>query len=187
MKLAVEFPSVAFREGPEKIIELAKAVEEIGYDELAVFDTDEAIQLLRRTGAMKRLTLRESTTTQTQLLWSRSRRRVPRCPSGSADMARRPFGVPASSVTAGWTNSVSCTVACEQLSANVRRALRRALRLLFWPNHRERLLDNRVVVIAEAPDWTHRGNINHAIDDAFVRYVHMGHPTDDHGVRRRLR
>ena len=96
-----------------------------------------------RTGAMKRLTLRESTTTQTQLLWSRSRRRVPRCPSGSADMARRPFGVPASSVTAGWTNSVSCTVACEQLSANVRRALRRALRLLFWPNHRERLLDNR--------------------------------------------
>ena len=47
MKLAVEFPSVAFREGPEKIIELAKAVEEIGYDELAVFDTDEAIQLLR--------------------------------------------------------------------------------------------------------------------------------------------
>ena len=44
---AVEFPSVAFREGPEKILELAKAVEEIGYDELAVFDTDEAIQLLR--------------------------------------------------------------------------------------------------------------------------------------------
>ena len=38
MKLSVEFPSVAFREGPEKVIELAKAIEEIGYDELAVFD-----------------------------------------------------------------------------------------------------------------------------------------------------
>ena len=38
MKIAVEFPSVAFREGPEKIVELAKAIETIGYDELAVFD-----------------------------------------------------------------------------------------------------------------------------------------------------
>ena len=38
MKLAVEFSSVAFREGPAKVIELAKAIEEIGYDELAVFD-----------------------------------------------------------------------------------------------------------------------------------------------------
>lgn len=38
MKLAVEFPSVAFREGPAKVAELARAVEEIGYDELAVFD-----------------------------------------------------------------------------------------------------------------------------------------------------
>lgn len=38
MKLAVEFPSVAFREGPEKVVDLARAIEEIGYDELAVFD-----------------------------------------------------------------------------------------------------------------------------------------------------
>ena len=38
MKIAVEFPSVSFREGPEKVIELAKAIEDIGYDELAVFD-----------------------------------------------------------------------------------------------------------------------------------------------------
>ncbi|MPY93036.1 MAG: TIGR03619 family F420-dependent LLM class oxidoreductase [Acidimicrobiia bacterium] len=38
MKLAVEFPSVAFREGPAKVVEMAKAIEEIGYDELAVFD-----------------------------------------------------------------------------------------------------------------------------------------------------
>ena len=38
MKIAVEFPSIAFREGPAKVIEMAKAIEEIGYDELAVFD-----------------------------------------------------------------------------------------------------------------------------------------------------
>ena len=38
MKIAVEFPSVAFREGPAKVAELARAIEEIGYDELAVFD-----------------------------------------------------------------------------------------------------------------------------------------------------
>ena len=38
MKLAVEFPSVAFREGPGKVAELARAIERIGYDELAVFD-----------------------------------------------------------------------------------------------------------------------------------------------------
>ena len=38
MKIAVEFPSVAFREGPQKVAELARAIEEIGYDELAVFD-----------------------------------------------------------------------------------------------------------------------------------------------------
>ena len=37
MKIAVEFPSVAFREGPAKVVELARAIEEIGYDELAVF------------------------------------------------------------------------------------------------------------------------------------------------------
>lgn len=38
MKLAVEFPSVAFREGPQRVVDLARAIEEIGYDELAVFD-----------------------------------------------------------------------------------------------------------------------------------------------------
>lgn len=38
MKLSVEFPSVAFREGPQKVLELAKAIEDIGYDEIAVFD-----------------------------------------------------------------------------------------------------------------------------------------------------
>lgn len=38
MKLSVDYPSVAFREGPEKVLDLAKAIEEIGYDEIAVFD-----------------------------------------------------------------------------------------------------------------------------------------------------
>ncbi|MEM7094005.1 MAG: TIGR03619 family F420-dependent LLM class oxidoreductase [Actinomycetota bacterium] len=38
MKLSVDYPSVAFREGPDKVLELAKAIEEIGYDEIAVFD-----------------------------------------------------------------------------------------------------------------------------------------------------
>lgn len=38
MKLSVEFPSVAYREGPDKVVELAKAIEEIGFDDLAMFD-----------------------------------------------------------------------------------------------------------------------------------------------------
>ncbi len=38
MKLSVEFPSVAYREGPDRVVELAKAIEEIGYDDLAMFD-----------------------------------------------------------------------------------------------------------------------------------------------------
>jgi probable F420-dependent oxidoreductase len=38
MKLAVDFPSVAYKEGPEKITALARAIEDIGYDELSVFD-----------------------------------------------------------------------------------------------------------------------------------------------------
>ncbi|MDA1075952.1 MAG: LLM class F420-dependent oxidoreductase [Proteobacteria bacterium] len=38
MKLAVEFPSVAYREGPEGVIRLARAIEEIGYDQLDMFD-----------------------------------------------------------------------------------------------------------------------------------------------------
>lgn len=38
MKLTVDYPSVAFREGPTKVLELATAIEDIGYDEIAVFD-----------------------------------------------------------------------------------------------------------------------------------------------------
>jgi probable F420-dependent oxidoreductase len=38
VKLSVEFPSVAYREGPAKIIELGQAIEATGYDEIAVFD-----------------------------------------------------------------------------------------------------------------------------------------------------
>jgi len=38
MKLTVDYPSVAFREGPAKVLELGKAIEDIGYDEIAVFD-----------------------------------------------------------------------------------------------------------------------------------------------------
>jgi probable F420-dependent oxidoreductase len=38
MKLAVEFPSVAYREGSEGVLSLARAIEDIGYDEVAVFD-----------------------------------------------------------------------------------------------------------------------------------------------------
>ena len=38
MKISVEFPSVAYREGPAQVVDLAKAIEAIGYDDLAVFD-----------------------------------------------------------------------------------------------------------------------------------------------------
>jgi probable F420-dependent oxidoreductase len=38
VKISVEFPSVAYREGPAKVAELARAIETIGYDDLAVFD-----------------------------------------------------------------------------------------------------------------------------------------------------
>lgn len=38
MKLSVEFPSVAYREGPAQIARLARAIEEIGYDQLDMFD-----------------------------------------------------------------------------------------------------------------------------------------------------
>jgi probable F420-dependent oxidoreductase len=34
----VEFPSVAYREGPARVVDLAKAIEAIGYDDLAMFD-----------------------------------------------------------------------------------------------------------------------------------------------------
>ncbi|MBX3707796.1 MAG: LLM class F420-dependent oxidoreductase [Pseudomonadales bacterium] len=38
MKLAVEFPSVVYREGPEGVRRLARAIEEIGFDQLDMFD-----------------------------------------------------------------------------------------------------------------------------------------------------
>lgn len=38
MKLAVEFPSVSYREGPEGVARLAKAIEDVGYDQLDLFD-----------------------------------------------------------------------------------------------------------------------------------------------------
>jgi probable F420-dependent oxidoreductase len=38
MRLAVEFPSVSYREGPEAVLRLARAIEQIGYDHVEVFD-----------------------------------------------------------------------------------------------------------------------------------------------------
>jgi len=38
VKLSVELPSVAYREGPAKLAALAAAVEEIGFDDIAMFD-----------------------------------------------------------------------------------------------------------------------------------------------------
>ena len=38
MKLSVEFPSVSYREGPEAVGRLARAVERIGYDHIDIFD-----------------------------------------------------------------------------------------------------------------------------------------------------
>ncbi len=38
MKLTVDFPSVAFREGPDKVLDFGRGLEAIGYDEIAVFD-----------------------------------------------------------------------------------------------------------------------------------------------------
>src|SRR5215204_4303651 len=38
MQLTVEFPSVAHRWGPEAVVDLARAVEEAGYDEIDMFD-----------------------------------------------------------------------------------------------------------------------------------------------------
>ena len=38
MKLALEFPSVVYREGPEAIARLAGAMDEIGFDQLDIFD-----------------------------------------------------------------------------------------------------------------------------------------------------
>ena len=38
MKLAVEFPSVSYREGPAAVASLARAIERIGYDHIDIFD-----------------------------------------------------------------------------------------------------------------------------------------------------
>lgn len=38
MQLAVEFPSVAYREGPDMVARLAKGLEDIGYDQLDIYD-----------------------------------------------------------------------------------------------------------------------------------------------------
>ena len=38
MKLTVDFPSVVHRDGPDEIARLATAIEEIGYDEIDIFD-----------------------------------------------------------------------------------------------------------------------------------------------------
>ena len=38
MKLSVEFPSVSYREGPEAVARLARAIEQIGYDHIDIFD-----------------------------------------------------------------------------------------------------------------------------------------------------
>jgi alkanesulfonate monooxygenase SsuD/methylene tetrahydromethanopterin reductase-like flavin-dependent oxidoreductase (luciferase family) len=38
MKLTVEFPSIVYREGPANVARLAKGIEDIGYDQLDIFD-----------------------------------------------------------------------------------------------------------------------------------------------------
>jgi len=38
MKLSIEFPSVAYREGPDAVRRLAQAIEDIGYDHIDLFD-----------------------------------------------------------------------------------------------------------------------------------------------------
>jgi probable F420-dependent oxidoreductase len=38
MKLSVEFPSVSYREGPEAVLRLARALERIGFDHIDMFD-----------------------------------------------------------------------------------------------------------------------------------------------------
>ena len=39
MKISVVFPNVLYREGPEGVLQLIKAIENIGYDELDMFGT----------------------------------------------------------------------------------------------------------------------------------------------------
>lgn len=38
MKISIEFPSVAYREGPAGVMKLARAIEDIGYDQIDMFD-----------------------------------------------------------------------------------------------------------------------------------------------------
>ena len=38
MNLAVEFPSIAYQDGPQMVARLAKSIENIGYDQLDIFD-----------------------------------------------------------------------------------------------------------------------------------------------------
>ena len=38
MKLAVEFPSIAFRDGPQAVVDLVRAVEAIGFDQIDMYD-----------------------------------------------------------------------------------------------------------------------------------------------------
>ncbi|PYO51696.1 MAG: LLM class F420-dependent oxidoreductase, partial [Candidatus Rokuibacteriota bacterium] len=38
MKLSVEFPSVVYREGPGAVARMARAIEQIGYDHIDMFD-----------------------------------------------------------------------------------------------------------------------------------------------------
>jgi probable F420-dependent oxidoreductase len=38
MKLAVEFPSISYREGPKMVARMAKGIEDIGYDHIEIFD-----------------------------------------------------------------------------------------------------------------------------------------------------
>ena len=38
MKLSVEFPSVSYREGPAAVLKMGKAIEDIGYDHIDIFD-----------------------------------------------------------------------------------------------------------------------------------------------------
>ncbi|MEQ8827819.1 MAG: LLM class flavin-dependent oxidoreductase, partial [Parvibaculum sp.] len=38
MELTVEFPSIAYREGPEGVARMARAIERIGFDRIDIFD-----------------------------------------------------------------------------------------------------------------------------------------------------
>jgi len=38
MKLAVEFPSIAFRDGPQGVVDLARSIEAIGFDQIDMYD-----------------------------------------------------------------------------------------------------------------------------------------------------